>query len=180
MDSSIQISKINDFLYCPLSLYLHSIYADFDTRGYHDVPQIAGKIAHETIDSQRYSSAKRYMQGSAVFSDKYGLVGKIDVYDRKEKSLIERKNKIKHIYLGYKFQLYAEYFCMKEMGYPVKTLFLHSLSDNKRYAVPLPNKTEMAEFKKTLESMRAFGPGDLIGHHCANCQNNIYSTLAWI
>lgn len=179
MEPYISISKINDFLYCPLSLYLHTAYEEIDKREYQEEAQIAGKLAHENIESGAYSSAKRYIQSLSVYSEKYNIAGKIDIYDTKEKSLIERKNKIKIIYPGYRYQLYAEYFCMIEMEYEVRKLFLHSLSDNKRYAVPLPDANETAEFEKTLEAMRAFKPEDIARHSCANCARNIYSPLAW-
>ena len=179
METYIPISKINDFLYCPLSLYLHTMYEELDKREYQETAQIAGKLAHENIETGTYSSARRYLQGMSVYCEKYNIAGKIDIYDRKEKVLIERKNKIKQIYLGYKYQLYAEYFCVKEMGYEVKRLFLHSLSDNKRYKISLPDKKEIAEFENTLEKMRNFGPEDIARHSCLHCQNNIYSPLAW-
>lgn len=179
MEPQIQISKINDFLYCPLSLYLHTIYENFDQRGYHETAQVAGKIAHENIENQTYSSAKRYLQGMDVYCESYGLIGKIDIYDSVECALIERKNKIKNIYKGYLYQLYAEMFCMQEMGYEVAKLFLHSLSDNKRYLVELPSKQDIVEFAGTLHQMRDFGPEQIIAHACSHCQENIYSPLAW-
>lgn len=179
MESYIQISKINDFLYCPLSLYLHTTYESFDQRGYHEVAQTAGKIVHENIENQTYSSAKRYLQGIDVYCDQYNIAGKIDIYDKKERALIERKNKVKFVYTGYKYQLYAQMFCLQEMGYEVEKLFLHSLSDNKRYEVALPDAEEIKNFESTLEKMNNFGPEDIIAHKCENCQNNIYSPLAW-
>lgn len=179
MEQYIPISKINDFLYCPLSLYLHTTYDDLDKSEYQEVAQIAGTLAHENIESGTYSSAKRFTQGISVYCEKYNIAGKIDIYDRKEKALIERKNKIKYIYLGYKYQLYGEYFCMTEMRHEVKKLFLHSLSDNKRYEIPLPNKEEATRFERTLEKMRNFGPEDIARHSCPRCMNNIYSPLAW-
>ncbi len=179
MESYIQISKINDFLYCPLSLYLHIAYDELDKREYQETAQIAGKIVHENIEKGEYSSAKRFLQGANVYCEKYNIAGKIDIYDKKEKFLIERKNKIKEVYLGYKYQLYAEYFCMKEMGYEVKKLFLHSLSDNKRYKILLPKKDEISGFEKTLEKMQNFKPEDIAKHSCKNCMNNIYSPIAW-
>ena len=60
MESYIQISKINDFLYCPLSLYLHIAYDELDKREYQETAQIAGKIVHENIEKGEYSSAKDF------------------------------------------------------------------------------------------------------------------------
>ena len=179
MESYIQISKINDFLFCPLSLYLHTIYENFDARGYHETAQVAGKIVHENIENGTYSSAKRFLQGMDVYSEKYNIAGKIDIYDSKEKALIERKNKILQIYLGYNFQLYAQYYCIREMGYEVRKLYLHSLSDNKRYPVAVPTAAEKLAFEKVLTDMRRFGPADIRDHECARCQDHIYSPLGW-
>lgn len=179
MEQYIPISKINDFLYCPMSLYLHTAYEDFDKREYQEVAQIAGAFAHKNIENKTYSSAKRFVQSIDVYCEKYNIAGKIDIYDKREKALIERKNKIKKIYLGYVYQLYGEYFCMIEMGYEVKRLFLHSLSDNKRYEITLPDKEEVIAFEKTLKQMGDFGSEDIVNHSCLHCQNNIYSPLAW-
>jgi CRISPR-associated exonuclease Cas4 len=179
MEQYIQISKINDFLYCPLSLYLHTAYEELDKSEYHETAQVAGTLAHKNIESGTYSSAKRYVQGISVYCEKYNIAGKIDIYDQQEKALIERKSMVKTVYRGFMYQLYAEYFCMAEMGYEVKKLFLHSLSDNHRYEIALPNKEETAEFEKVLGQMRNFKSEDIMRHSCQNCMNNIYSPLAW-
>lgn len=152
----IQISKINDFIFCPKSIYLHEIYENFSEKVYHSAYQTRGKIVHKNIDSRIYSTSKRYLQGLEIYSEKYGLVGKIDIYDTKSKSLIERKYKITRIYLGYKYQLYAQYFCLTEMGYIVKNLYLHSLSDNKRFDVPLPENNDIQKFERLLYKIRHF------------------------
>ncbi len=152
----IQISKINDFIFCPYSLYFHSIYENFKQDIYHEVSQKRGKIRHENIENSQYSTSKNFLQGLSVYSEKYKLIGKIDIYDKKNKSLIERKYKVKQIFDGYKYQLYAEMFCMQEMGYEVDKLFIHSLSDNKRYEISLPNETEVQKFKYVLEQIWKF------------------------
>jgi len=100
MHSLIQITKLNDFIFCPRSLYLHSIYDNFSQKVYHRTPQSVGKLKHDNIDKEQYSTAKRYLQGLEVASEKYGLVGKIDIYDTEKMELIERKNKVKQILQG--------------------------------------------------------------------------------
>lgn len=174
----IQISKINDFVFCPHSLYLHSIYDSFSQKVYHRRSQTRGKAAHKNIDYGKYSTSKHILQGLAVYSQKYKLIGKIDLYDKKEKSLIERKYKIKQIYDGYRYQLYAEMFCMEEMGYEIKKLLMHSLADNKRYTVPLPTKEQIREFETVLDEIWQFDAGqeveDIPKSKCENC---IYSQL---
>lgn len=178
MEPYIQISKINDFIFCPKSLYLHSIYDCFTFKIYHRSAQIKGKIKHENIDTQKYSTAKKYLQGLEIYSEKYTLAGKIDVYDKEKKILIERKNKIKKIYDGYRYQLYAQYFCMIEMGYEVENLFLHSLSDNKRYEVGLPNDQEVGEFEKVIKQIKNFDlTKDSFDRNPAKCAQCVYREL---
>ena len=178
MDSLSPISKINDFLFCPYSLYYHGIYEGFSAKVCHSVAQTAGKIKHETVDSGTYSTAKKYLQGVDVCSEKYGLVGRIDIYDQDSKVLIERKNKITRIYDGYKYQLYAQYLCLTEMGYEVLKLKIHSLSDNKNYAITLPAGDELAKFEQTISDMRAFDVVDNgFKKNPAKCAQCIYREL---
>jgi len=156
MDDLIQISKINDFIFCPYSLYVHAIYEGFSQDVYHDTPQRVGKIKHENIEEGRYSNLKRYVQGLSVYSEKYGIVGKIDIYDQEKKELIERKYKISKIYDGQKYQLWAQYFAMREAGYEVDKLSIHSLSDNVRYPIELPSEEGEKIFNDLINSMRNF------------------------
>lgn len=156
MESYIQISKINDFLYSPKSLYLHGVYESFNENIYHESPQKVGRINHECIDEGKYSTSKQYLQGIPVYSEKYNIGGKIDIYDKKSKALIERKTKIKNIYQGYKFQLYAQMFCLEEIGYSIEKMCIHSLSDNKRYFIDTPDKYELQKFEKVLNDIRNY------------------------
>jgi len=156
MHDAIQISKLNDFIFSPKSIFYHSIYESFSELLYHDTPQTIGKIAHESIDKAKYSSANRYIQGMPVYSSKYNLVGKIDIYDTQTKTLIERKNMVQAIYDGYILQLYAQMFCMEEKGYEIKALKIHSLKDNKRYNIPLPTKKDKQNFSRILKQIRSF------------------------
>jgi len=176
MNSYIQISKLNDFIFCPYSVYIHSIYSDFNPRGYHKTHQVVGKIVHETIDKKTYSTSRFLLQGLEVYSEKYNLVGKIDIFDSKKGFLIERKYKIKKSFDGYKFQLYAQMFCLEEMNYKIKKMFLHSLSDNKRYEVPLPNKQELLEFEELIKTIKEYKP-ELKKINKNKCKNCIYKPL---
>ena len=173
----IQISKINDFIFCPHSLYFHSVYENFDDGHYKTRPQIAGTIAHVTVDTQGASSRKNILQGKEVFSEKYSVIGKIDIYDYDKKELIERKRTIKKIYDGYVFQLCAQKVCMEEMGYKVEKLKLQSLTDHKKYNVVL-TKEQIKKFNETLSKMKKFNP--LLSKKCDNldkCNNCIYREL---
>lgn len=178
MESYIQISKLNDFIFCPKSIYFHGIYESFSEKTYHDTPQTVGKIKHEIIENGEYSSLKRYLQATQVYSEKYGLCGKIDLFDTEKGILIERKYRVKQIFDGYKYQLYAQMFGLQEMGYTVKSMFIHSLSDNKRYLIELPDAQEMAKFEQLIYDMHHFDvaqPG--FTQNEKKCEMCIYKAL---
>jgi len=179
MEDYIQISKINDFIFCPLSLYYHSIYEGFSERTYHGSAQTKGKIKHECIDKKKYSTAKKFLQGTEVYSDKFRLAGKIDIYDQENKFLIERKNKVNKIYDGYRYQLYAQYFCLKEMGHKVKKMFIHSLADNKRYEITLPKGKTLKKFKETIKKINEFNINNKIKKNPNKCARCIYRQLCF-
>jgi CRISPR-associated protein Cas4 len=179
MESVINISQINDFLFCPKSLYLHNIYNEFDTSNYHDTPQTVGKISHENIDKNTYTTSKHILQGIPVYSHRFNIKGKIDIYDSREKKLIERKYKVKNIYKGYIYQLYAQMYCLEDMGYKVKELLIHSLSDNKRFPIPMPTERDRLDFEELIKGINHFNNDQLEKHNCPNCSNNVYSLFDW-
>jgi CRISPR-associated protein Cas4 len=74
---------------------------------YHATPQTQGRIAHETVDEKKGSTSKDVIFALPVYSEKYRLMEKVDVYKTKEKCLIERKYQLKQIYQG---QMFAEAF----------------------------------------------------------------------
>jgi len=176
MESYICLSQINDFLYSPKSLYLHSIYKGLNKNVYHEKPQVIGLIKHSSLEDGRYSRSKKFIKGLSVYSEKYNIGGKIDIYDSEKRSLTERKAKINKIYEGHKFQLYGQMLCMEEMGYPVDSLCIYSMTDNKKYHIPKPNKEEIKRFKKTLQKMRYFTPGKNI-EDSPKCDLSIYRHL---
>lgn len=174
---AIQISKINDFLFCPYSIYLHNIYEDHNELIYHKDFQQRGKINHHTIDSGKYSSQISILQALPIFSEKHNLIGKIDLYDKNKKLLIERKYYIKHIFLGQKIQVFSQALCMQEMGYKVNKICLHSLKDNKRYFIPYPNLKLKIYLIKILLQMQQYKPQNRIKTNINKCKMCIYNTL---
>lgn len=46
MEDYIPISQLNDFVFCPYSIYLHNVYMETDEGLFHTSPQTQGKIAH--------------------------------------------------------------------------------------------------------------------------------------
>lgn len=51
MENPISITMINDFVFCPVSIYFHSLYDGVERNLYQDKSQINGTKSHETIDS---------------------------------------------------------------------------------------------------------------------------------
>lgn len=160
-------------------MYLHSIYEYFDKSAYHSHYQTAGTIAHKAIDKDLYSSRKRYIVGKAVYSEQHQLAGKIDIYDTETETLVERKRLVKHIYDGQRYQLYAQMLCMEEMGYTISGLLIHSLADNKRYEVPLPDTEESQKFLTLLETIRTADEQiyTALSDNLEKCKRCIYQPL---
>lgn len=176
MDDCIIISNINDFMFCPVSIYFHNLYGYQDGILYKRVAQIKGQNIHETIDNNKYSTKKNIITSLTVYSEKYNVVGKIDIYDGEKNILIERKSKVKNIFDGMIFQLYAQYFCMIEMGFKVEKLQIRSIQDNKVYNIKLPENDELMykKFEETLYSIRAFDMESFEQKSPNKCYNCIY------
>lgn len=76
MEDYILISQLNDFIFCPYSIYLHYVYTDASEEVYHATPQTQGRIAHETVDKKTASRDKNTLLALPVYSEHYGLMGK--------------------------------------------------------------------------------------------------------
>jgi CRISPR-associated protein Cas4 len=91
---------------------------------------------------------------------------------------MERKSHISEVYQGYIYQLYAQFFCLTEMGYQVEKLKLYSMDNNKVYEIPLPDEEATKEFEAFLDVYQHFNPATT--SFIANpekCKNCIYSEL---
>lgn len=178
MESYIRISTLNDFVFCPKSIYFHNLYDQYERRIFQSTPQIRWTFNHHTIDQKRYSSSKEILQWIAVYSEKYQLAGKIDIFHIIKKSLIERKTYISKVYLGQIYQLYGQYFCLSEMGYDIKKLKLYSMKDNQVYNIPLPSDQEVQNFELFLKKYKSFDPRiDWFIPNPKKCQKCIYAEL---
>ena len=157
-DDYLPISYLNDFVFCPVSIYFHQLYGDQAPITYQCSDQINGTAAHEAIDTQTYSRHHDVLQAIPIVCEKYKLIGKIDLFYQKEGLLVERKKRIKTIYDGYVFQIYAQYYGMVEMGYEVNKLKLYSKDDNHSYPILLPDENlEMKiKFLKLLHQVQGF------------------------
>ncbi len=179
MESYIPISFLNDFIFCPRSIYFHQLYGGVDTRLYQSTDQVAGTIAHQSLDEKRYSTSKSILQTIEVYSSRFHIGGKIDMFDRAKKLLVERKKKIKWIYDGYVYQLYAQYYCLVDMGYDVRQLRLYSMDDNKSYPIPLPLESEKYYngFMQLLYKIRHFRIDTPFVPNPNKCHRCIYNNL---
>jgi CRISPR-associated protein Cas4 len=179
MEAYIQISFLNDFIFCPRSIYFHQLYGDASEYLYQERAQFSGKAAHQTVDEKRYSDRKTVLQNLYVFSQKYNLCGKIDVFFKDTGILRERKKRVKQIYSGYIFQIYAQYYCLSEMGYDVKKLEIYSMDTNKIYDIPKPDKDkETAEkFERLINSINSYDMNSDFSPNINKCLKCIYSAL---
>ncbi len=155
---------------------------------YHATPQMRGKSAHETVDNKTASNRSNEILSLPVYSEEYGLMGKIDMYKRKEKKLIERKYRLKQIFQGQIYQLWAQMFCLQEMGYEVESLAFYETSTNKMIPVAMPTEQDIEAFKSFINKFRSFDPSSsffMINPnkclHCVYCnlcdkteQDNVY------
>lgn len=179
MEEPIAITKLNDFIFCPASIYFHGLFGSYSEVMYQSQKQLDGKEAHKTIDTGGYSTSKDILQGIPVFSEQYGLYGKIDLYDRKTLTLTERKKKIVKIYDGYVFQLFGQYFGMTEIGYTVEHMELYSMDDNKKYPIdiPAPGNPYYNRFLDLIEDISCFELSGFVQTNIEKCRNCIYSNL---
>ena len=58
MEDLILISNLNDFIFCPVSIYFHKLYGNQDNLTYQSQYQINGTKAHEKVDNKKYSTRK--------------------------------------------------------------------------------------------------------------------------
>lgn len=157
MESYLMITAINDFIFCPRSLFFSGIYRhSTDAKMFQQTPQIVGQANHKSIDQHMYSTKKSIVTGMTVFSQRYNLLGVIDILDLEKGVLTERKYSVTAVYDGFRYQLYAQYFALVEMGFQVKQLKLHSVKDNKTYPVDLPSADDIADFENVLTQIRSF------------------------
>lgn len=59
MDDYIQLSTLNDFIFCPYSIYLHSVYMESDGDLYKAAPQTKGTLVHQGVDEKKGSTRKK-------------------------------------------------------------------------------------------------------------------------
>ena len=176
MKEPILITELNDFIFCPVSIYFHKLYGNMDRMTYQSTDQINGTAAHKNVDEGKYSDKNNILQATDVYCEKYNLIGKIDIYDEERKVLRERKKKIKTVYDGYVFQVYAQYFSLKEMGYEIQAIELYSMDDHKTYKIDLPedNVSMLEKFEQVIEKINNFDFDSFVQTNTKKCEHCIY------
>lgn len=178
MTDYIPLATLNDFIFCPYSIYLHNVYMEADEDVYKASPQTKGTIAHQSVDEKKGSTRRDDIMSLPVYSDVLGVSGKIDIYKRDKHLLVERKYNLKRIFRGQMYQLWGQYLCMKEMGYEVDKLAFYEISTNKMTDVPLPNEEERQELASFVNQFKRFDPAStpftINPNKCAHC---IYCNL---
>ena len=178
MESYLMITQMNDFVFCPRSIYFHDVYrANYAESVFHATPQVEGRAVHQTIDEGIYSSLKAVITGMSVYSERYQLLGCIDILDTASGLLTERKNAVSAVWPGFRYQLYAQYYALTEMGYSVSAMRLHSLKNNRLYPVSLPDDRDRMEFEHVLSDIRRFSLSDPFTPNPNKCAHCIYREL---
>lgn len=149
-----------------------------DESMYHATPQKQGRASHESVDRKSASTKKADILSLPIISERLCIIGKIDMYRADTKTLIERKYQLKQIFRGQLYQLWAEYFCMIEMGYEVEHLAFYEISTNKTIRVELPNEDNYNELSMFLLKYRNYDPETSVttinSNKCIHC---IYCNL---
>lgn len=176
-DEYIPISTLNDFIFCPYSIYLHNVYMESDEDIYHATPQVAGKNAHTSVDQKSTSAKRTIIESLSVFSERYKIFGKIDVFNAETKTLIERKNNLKQIFQGQIYQLWAQYLCMIEMGYSIHSICFYEISTKKTISIKTPDTNDLNNFEEFLNKYRNFNPRMFSQNNTNKCAHCIYCAL---
>jgi len=176
MKAYIPITYLNDFVFCPYSVYLHQVFDNNTEDLYSANPQQVGKTAHADIDDFKEEKPE-VIKGCYVISNKLGVYGKIDTYYVNLERLVESKYEIKTLYRGYYYQIWCHYFALTEMGFKVKELQFYAIKNNKIYPIPIPTKADYEELRAHIKKIAWFDFEQKINVNPAKCKHCIYAAL---
>lgn len=178
METYMPISYLNDFIFCPYSLYLHQVFDTNHEEVFSASPQQVGKANHQAIDEiNQQAKQTKILKGIYVISRKLGIYGKIDSLRLSEKKLVESKYHIATIYQGYYYQIWAQYFALIEMGFQVEHLAFFSIKDRKTYPIELPAEKELLELQNHIRKIARFDFEQEISINPQKCSHCIYAAL---
>jgi len=176
METYLPISYLNDFIFCPYSIYLHQVFDNSSEEVFSAKPQQRGKSFHQGIDFAQHER-NEILKGIYVISNRFGVYGKIDTLYLKKQKLVESKYEIKTLYRGYFYQIWAQYFALTEMGYKVSELVFFSICNKKSISVNLPGKEEENELRQHIHKIAWYDFEQEINTNPAKCSHCIYSSL---
>lgn len=178
METFLPITYLNDFVFCPYSIYLHQVFDNSKEIVYTAKPQQTGKSAHNVIDTHKKpKKVNQTLKGIYVISKKLGVYGKIDTIYLKDQKLVESKYAISTIYRGYYYQIWAQYFALVEMGFTVRQLCFYSMKDKKTYEVNLPQEKEFLELRDHIRKIARFDFESDFIINPTKCKHCIYASL---
>lgn len=144
------------------------------------MPQQRGKTVHLDIDTFGKSPDNPeidLLKGIYVISTRLGVYGKIDTYSISQKKLVESKFLISTIYRGYYYQLWSQYYALREMGYSVDNLAFYSIKDDRHYPIGIPTEAEFQELRSHIQKIARFDFESEISVNPAKCRHCIYASL---
>ncbi len=62
MELYLKITYLNDFIFCPLSIYYHQLYGELTDRLYYSDVQLDVKAAHAAVDEKKIQLTKTYFK----------------------------------------------------------------------------------------------------------------------
>lgn len=179
METFLPISYLNDFIFCPYSIYLHQVFDNSNEVVYSASPQQTGKAEHKFSDGSavNYKDSAAILKGSYVISNRLGVYGKIDTLYVKKKRLVESKYEIKTVYQGYIYQLWAQFFALTEMGFEILEISFYSIRDRKSYPIPIPGDSEFKELRNHIRRIARYDFEAEMKVNPAKCVRCIYAAL---
>ena len=174
MDGLIPISNLNDFLFCPYSIYLHGIYQGAEEQAVKATVQNEGTRAHK--EKEKTAEGAKLVS-LPVLSEKLGVFGIIDKYDPASGILTEYKNHLDRVFEGQIIQLQCQALCLSEMGYHVTELRLFDIFKGTAVDIGFPNGKDRRRITELIEEYRGWSPEREIQVNPAKCRKCIYCAL---
>ena len=174
MEHYLAITTLNDFIFCPYSIYLHEIYHHSKEETYHSGFQSKGKRLHDFIENNQDENDWKH---AFVFSERLKIYGKIDEYEPQEKELTEYKSTISIAFQGYYYQLWSQYICLSEMGIEVLKLSFYDFKQNQKIPVSIPTDSQIIELENHIKKVQRFDFNTDINVNPNKCMRCIYQNL---
>jgi len=174
MEHYLAITTLNDFIFCPYSIYLHQIYKKSNENVYHSKFQSKGKRLHNFIDNNQDKNSWKH---AFVYSNKLKIYGKIDDYNPASKELIEYKSTIAIAFKGYYYQIWAQYLCLLEMNVTVKKIAFYDFNKQEKIPLEIPSEENIKELKNHILKVQFYNFNSPINVNPNKCKHCIYHNL---